>query len=376
LCHNKNLRVCKVSFVSDEMKKNISVTTAAKEFHRDNHYVPQTYLKHWGDAGGRVWAYRVLVAHPNAHLWKHTSTKGLGHHAHLYTRVVASDLTDEVERWLESDFETPAGKVIQKVVDDARLTSQDWLHLIRFLAAQDVRTPARLMEMLQRWNQTLPQLIDDTLKDSVKKLEASKRDGKPLDRGSPIDAGYFPLRVTTELVPGEEQGILRAETIVGRGLFLFNLKHLLTKTVNALLAHKWTILRAPKGIEWLTSDDPVVRLNYHNSTKYDFGGGWGSNGTEIFLPLSPHHLLYTRIGTMPPQRGTVISAELASQLQRFTIEHAHRFIFSATPEKSVSELRPRIVDPAASVAEVEQWKRWHEEQTTAERDLFGPRRAQ
>jgi Protein of unknown function (DUF4238) len=358
------------------MKKYISAPTAAEEFHRDNHYVPQTYLKHWDGTDGRVWAYRVLVSHHNVPLWKRASIKGLRYHTHLYTRVVASDLTDEVERWLESDFETPAGEVIQKVVDDARLTSQDWSHLIRFLAAQDVRTPARLMEMLQRWNQTLPKLMDDTLKDAVKKIEASKREGKPLDRGSPIDAGYFPLRVTTELVPGEEQGILRAETVVGRGLFLFNLKHLLTKTVNALLAHKWTILRAPKGIEWLTSDDPVVRLNYHNSTKYDFRGGWGSDGTEIFLPLSPHHLLYTRIGIRPPQRGTVISAELASRFQRFTIEHAHRFIYSSTAEKSVSELRPRIVDPVAFVADVEQWKRWHEEQTAAERNLFGPRRAQ
>ena len=226
------------------------------------------------------------------------------------------------------------------------------------------------MEMIQRWHQTLPKLMEDTLRDSVKELEVSKREGKPLDHSSPIDAGYFPLRVTTELVPGEKQGILRAETVVGRSLFLFNLKHLLTKTVNALLAHKWTILRAPEGIEWLTSDDPVVRLNYHNLIRYDFKGGWGSVGTEIFLPLSPRHLLYTKIGSKPPQRGTVMPIELANQLQRFTIEHAHRFIIAATPAKSVSELRPRIVDPVAFKADVEQWKRWHEEQTTAERNLF------
>ena len=284
--------------------------------------------------------------------------------------MVTSELTDEVERWLESDFETPAGEAIQKAIDGVQITPQDWSHLIRLLAAQDVRTPARLMEMIQRWHQTLPKLMEDTLRDSVKELEVSKREGKPLDHSSPIDAGYFPLRVTTELVPGKKQAILRAETVVGRSLFLFNLKHLLTKTVNALLAHKWTILRAPEGIEWLTSDDPVVRLNYHNLIRYDFKGGWGSVGTEIFLPLSPRHLLYTKIGSKPPQRGTVMPIELANQLQRFTIEHAHRFIIAATPAKSVSELRPRIVDPVAFKADVEQWKRWHEEQTTAERNLF------
>lgn len=351
------------------MKQDMAVIENVESFRRDNHYLSQTYLKNWSGTNGRIWAYRVLVSHPKVPPWKHRSVKGLVYHAHLYTRVVATGLTDEVERWLDSEFESPAGEVIQKVVADARLTSQDWSHLIRFLAAQDVRTPARLMEMLQRWHQTLPDLIEGTLKESVQELETSRREGKPLDRSSYIDAEYFPIRVTTELVPGEELGILRAETVVGRGLFLFNLKYLLTKTVNALLAHKWTILRSPKGMDWLTSDDPVVRLNYHNSTRYDFGGGWGSVGTEIFLPLSPHHLLYTKIGTKPPQRGTVVSTEHAEWLQRFTIEHAHRFIFAVAPEVSVSELRPRIVDPAAFADEVEQWKRWHEEQTVAERNL-------
>lgn len=176
--------------------------------------------------------------------------------------------------------------------------------------------------------------------------------------------------MTTELVPGEEQGMLGIETVVGRGLWLFSLKQLLTRTVNALMAHKWTILRSPEGIEWLTSDDPVVRLNYHNPTKYDFGGGWGSVGTEIFLPLSPRHLLYTKIGTKPPQRGTVVSTEPAGWLQRFTIEHAHRFIIAKEENESVSKIRPRIVDPAAFKTEKEQWKRWHEEQTVAERNLY------
>lgn len=303
------------------------------------------------------------------------SVKGLAHHAHLYTRVVASGLTDEVERWLCSDFESPAREVIQKVVADAQLTSQDWSHLIRFLAAQDVRTPARLMEMRQRWLQTLPELMDDTLKEVVQELETSVREGRPVNRSSHIDAEHFPCRVTRELVQGEEQGILEIETVVGRGLFLFNLKHLLTKTINVLIAHKWTILRSPKGIDWLTSDDPVVRLNYHNPTKYDFGGGWDSVGTEIFLPLSPRHLLYTKIGTRPPQRGTVVSTELADWLQRFTIEHAHNFIIAKEECESVYKIRPRIVDPAAFKAEDEQWKCWHAEQTDAELNLRNSRKA-
>jgi len=352
------------------MKQDTVVTENVESFRRYNRYVPQTYLKHWGGTDGRVFAYRVLVPHPNVRLWKPMSVRGLAFHAYLYTRVVANGLTDEVERWLDSEFEAPTGNVIQKVVDDERLTSQDWSYLIRFLAAQDVRTPARLMEMLRRWHRTLPDLIEDALKESVQELEISRRKGTPLDRSSHIDAEYFPCRVMTELVPGEEQGALGIETVIGRGLWLFSLKQLLTRTVNVLLAHKWTILRSPKGIEWLASDDPVVRLNYHNPTRYDFGGGWGSVGTEIFLPLSSRHLLYTKIGTKSPQRGTVVSTELAGWLQRFTIEHAHRFIIAKEENESVSKIRPRIVDPAAFETEKEQWKRWHEEQTVTERNLY------
>lgn len=338
-------------------------------FRRDNHYVPRTYLKHWGDADGQIWAYRLLVSHKNVPLWKHTSTKDFVYHEHLYTRALATGLTDEFEQWLGAEFESPAAEVIQKVVDDAQLTPQDWTHLVRFLAAQYVRTPARLMETIERWRKTLPELLEDTLKESVRELETSRREGKPLARSSQFDSEYLPIKVTTELILGEEQGNLRLETVVGRGLWLFSIKQLLTKTVNALLAHKWTILHSPKGIEWLTSDDPVVQLNFHNPTKYDFGGGWGSPGTEIFLPLSPNHLLYTKIGDKPPQRGTIISTEFANWVQRFTIEHAHRFVIAAAPDANVPELRPRTVDSVKFHAESEQWKLWHKEQTEAERNL-------
>ena len=338
-------------------------------FRRNNHYVSQAYLKRWADTNGRLWAYRVLVSHPKVPLWKHASAKGLAYHTHLYTLVVATGHTDEIERWLNSDFESPAENAIQKVVADDRLTSKDWSHLIKFLAAQDVRTPARLMENFKRW-ETLPDLVKDVLEKSVQKFETANREGKPLDHSSPVGTEYFPSRVTIESVPGEEGGILRFESVIGRSLWLFHLRRALTKTVNALLAHKWTILCSPEGIEWLTSDDPVVKLNYNGLTnKYDFGGGWGSAGTEIFLPLSPRHLLYTRIGDRPPRRGEVVSMKFAGLCQRFTIEHAHRFVFAATPNASVSELRPRTVDSKTFFTEVEQWRRWHEEQSDAERDL-------
>ena len=345
------------------------------ELTRDNHYVPRSYLKRWADDCGRIWSYRILASHQNVPLWKPQSTKGLAYHEHLYTRVVASGETDDIERWIEKEFESPAKGSIHKAVSNEKLTATDWQKLIRFLAAQDARTPARLMKVLKRLHETLPAIIEATLADSVRKLEAAKHDGVSLSHADHPHDEFFPGRVTVETFPEQEGGQLRFETVVGRGLWLFSLKQLLTKTVNALLEHKWTILRSPPGMEWLTSDDPVVCLNYHDAKKYDFGGGWGSKGTEIFLPLSPNHLMYTRIGEKPWPKGHVLSRELAQSLQRFTVEHAHRFVFGRTQDPSVAAWRPRVVDSSTYDAEVKQWRQWHEDQSNAERELFNTQRS-
>ena len=101
----------------------------------DNHYVSCGYLKRWASSGGRIWTYRILVSHPHVPLWKECFPKEVAYHPHLYTRVMAGQATDEIERWLDSEFETPAEEALQKATSDARLTPDDWKRLIHFLAA-------------------------------------------------------------------------------------------------------------------------------------------------------------------------------------------------------------------------------------------------
>jgi len=121
---------------------------------------------------------------------------------------------------------------------------------------------------------------------------------------------------------------------------------------------------------WLTSDNPVVCLNYYHDGKYDFKGGWGKVGTEIFLPLSPSHLMFTQIGKKPHPRGTVVSAELATAFQRLIVEHAHRYVFGSSPNSQVETWRPRVIDACAFNAERVEWQKWNTEQFTAEREFL------
>jgi hypothetical protein len=328
-------------------------------FQRDNHYVPCMYLKHFEVSPGRVLAYRILVAHPRVPLWKETAIRGIAYHAHLYTRIVSGIQTDEIEKWLNTEFETPAEDALNKATCDSRLSPTDWHNLIRFLAAQDVRTPARLSENIERWKETLPAMLDDTLREAVNKLEEVKKSGESINIAKTANSEYIPLRVTPEIKPGQEFGELKAEVIVGRALWLFSMKHTLANTAKVLHDHHWSMLKAPDGLTWITSDDPVIRLNYYGDGKYDFRGGWGNPGTEIFLPLDPRHLLYTKVGERPQRWVTVVSREIAEMIRGFIAQHAHRFIFAASSDSEVPKMRPRIVDAVRLRDERQQWLKWN-----------------
>ena len=343
-------------------------------FQRDNHYVSCLYLKRFAASPGRVWTYRTLVAHSRVPVWKLAAIKGVAYRAHLYTRLAAGVPTDEIERWLNADFETPAEEALMKATADMRLSPTDWHNLVRFLAAQDVRTPARLAENLQRWKETLPGMLDETLQDSVRRFDLAKKSGQVIKPTTVAHSDYIPLRITTQTQPGQEFGKVKGEMVAGRGLWFFSMRHLLTKTAKVLHNHRWSILAPPDELTWFTTDDPVVRLNYYGDGRYDFKGGWGNPGTEIFLPLDPRHLLYTKVGERPPRRGWVVPRAEAEMIRRFIAEHAHRFIFAASPDAEVPRLRPRIVDLALLRDEDEQWRRWHGDQTNAERELIDSRK--
>lgn len=347
-------------------------------FSKDNHYVSQGYLKRWESSPGKVWVYQLLVSHQDVSLWTEKNTRGTAYQQHLFTRKIAEEESDEIEKWFSQEYETPAEEAIQKAVTDQRLTSSDWKKLVRFLAMQDVRTPARLEEHLTSSMERTPKILEDTLKELSAVLEANKESGGEIPLpGTPstdfsLPSG-FPLRVTTVFKEGGEFVTLKAETAIGRASWLWSVLFLLQNTANILHEHKWTILHPAKGMNWLTSDKPVVRLNYYGAGKYDFGGGWGKNGTELFLPLGPEHLLYTRIGHRAPVRGTRCSIEQTHLIRRLLAEHADRMVFAHFADPEIPNLIPRKVDDEHFKYERAQWDNWHEEQNKSEKHLLAVR---
>src|SRR5579862_4320308 len=109
---------------------------------RDNHFVAQFYLRNFASASNDVYEYRILVSHSSVPVWKPVCVAGTAYERNLYTRMVGGEEADDIEKWLNRDFETPASGPLQRVIEDRELSPDDWDLLTRFLASQIVRTPA------------------------------------------------------------------------------------------------------------------------------------------------------------------------------------------------------------------------------------------
>jgi hypothetical protein len=325
------------------------------DFHRKNHYVPQTYLKRWAFPTdvNKIWEYWILVEHENVSLWKESSIKLIANHLHLYTRIVAGDESDELERWFDREFETPIENVLQKVTSDIQLTPSDWRVLVRFLSAQYVRTPARLLEKSQHWDRFLLEILEKGANNLARRIKVTPNTAIQI-----LHNGYIKIGVTPE---GIKLNILR-----GRGLWLKKIEAELA-TAEVLHQHKWIILYPPKGMSWFTTDDPVICLNDQNPQEYSFNWGWATTkATEICMPLSPRHLLYTKVGERPHYRSRVSSLQEAAMIRRCIAEHAHRSIFASEQDTDVAELRPRTVNAGAVESEKAQWHNLNKDQIEAE----------
>lgn len=337
---------------------------------RNNHYVPQLYLRNWSKTPDKVWRYRLLVSHTNVPLWDNASIVSTGSFNDLYTYSDGESESDEFEQWFNTEVEIPANKVITKVVNNALLSRNDFNVLSKYVAAQYVRTPARLNKQLKFYKNKLPASIDAALNRAIKKLEMKIEKGETIQVNNENDAARFiPARVTIQRNTDNDDGLIKYETLLGRGVWLYEIRHVVENTSRVLQNHHWQIIKVAPGAKWCTSDDPVICLNYSGLDNYDFGGGWNRPNSEIILPLSPQHILYTKVGSSSDDDILQENPFYTFLFQKLIIEHAHRNIYSYSAFDSISACRQRVVDYDTFNYEKDTWTKWYAEQTSAEQAL-------
>jgi hypothetical protein len=334
-----------------------------------NHWVPRSYLRRWSSDGRRVWAYQLLVPHGNVPLWKLRSIEYTAGADHLYTTVKTGD-SDEFEKWLKAEIEDPALEPLTNIVEGRTLSRNEWDHVTRYVLALDRRTPASYLEDARRWEKELPGMMNRIMADVPRQLKAAakaKKAGRPspIDLAPPHTDAVVPVRSWREDADEPGMAKLRAEIVVGRELWLYSMRHVLSETIQKIGHVRWSVMHPHSGSEWFTSDHPVLRLNFNSIDDYNFGGGWVNRGSEVIVPISPTHLLYRQVGHDHPAT-IVASPEQTVQLQRFIAERAHREIYATRESQRPVMFRPRAVNADQFKHEQSEWATWHERQSAAE----------
>lgn len=331
------------------------------QFARNNHYIPQFYLRQWANQEQKVWEYKLLVSHDNVPCWQLVSLKdSTAWQRDLYTGFVKDNETDEVEHWYDYEIENPAQITFEKISNNEKLNKLDVSRLIRFVAAQYVRTPAAYFRSKL--------VFENTVHKTIKKDSSELTIGSANYLTKPASTNefnkfskWFPFEINIG-EPSEENNMVKVEFTTGftRNMWHFQNYTLLDRTYSCLLEHDWHVVSAPPGVRLNTSDDPVVFANFYDEGKYDFKGGWGRKNGNAFFPISPYHFLFTQMGDGVDEKYVKDNIFLLTYwMQRITIENAFRRIYSVSQNNSVISCRKRMVSELDYKNEREIWANWN-----------------
>lgn len=339
---------------------------------RDHHYIPQFYLKQWSNSNmSHIWEYKLLVSHVDVPEWQLASIKGaIGWHRDLYTGIIDEQEIDEVEHWFDQEIENPAQKIFEKINNNSKLSKQEFEKLLRFIAAQHVRTPASYFKTQEKFESrgldNIKMDFSELTDRATNYLIKAKSNSEHRDYSK-----WFPCKIEIgEKLKDGEKAVIEVSTAFTRNMWHFLNYRLLNRTYTCLLEHDWHIIETPPGVKLYTNDDPVAFVNFYDEARYDFNGGWGKRLGNAFYPISPNHFLFTEIGSSINDDYIKSNLyRLTYWMQKITIENAFRSVYSLSANSFMRSCRQRTVDALEYKREQDIWKNWNEAQLEFENEL-------
>lgn len=331
-----------------------------------NHYVPQFYLRNWSNDGNKIWVYSLLVPDSKVPYWKEKSIETTAVWNDLYTRYNGVTAVDDFEKWFNKEFETPAEPVIKKLINGEKITKQEEIIITHFVAAQSIRVPAQVGRILDISYRCATKVLSKNIFSELdkQKIEKFTKNNSNLEhkKGNEL----LPIKVKID----REKNCAEINTTIGRGYYLYSLRHLLTNTLSKIESHKWQVIHSAEGISFPTTDNPVICLNYRGINDYDFDGGWGRINGNIIMPISPNCLLFTQIGSNSRFEEADYSPFWSEFFRKIIIEHAYRFVYADKRQRGMLAINPRHINLKLYLEEKNKMADWNDDQLKAEQDIL------
>ena len=316
-----------------------------KQLTHHNHYVPKFYLRRWSSNGNSIWDYRVIVASEHERHWETTSLRDAATWDDLYTQHINGMDNDAIEDHLCKEYETPAAAVLRKLDCGHSLSSNELSVLVDFWFIQHLRTPAYLRKVANKYENIFEPVAKQTVESLNEQLMNS--DGRLIANRKSLEIAVSPFpQQPLEIELNRDSCEVTVRTSVGRSGYLAAVGSLLNGPVrNRLRNYSWSVIRAPIGSHFYTSDNPAVvfGLSSNGSVMTD-GLGLGQHNVNLVLPLDADRVLFTQVGSLPLGYPSTFTTTQVGYINEAICKSAFRHIYSKEKDDSVRRIRPRVVD--------------------------------
>ena len=314
---------------------------------RDNHYVPQMYLKQWriNSNPSKIYVYRLLVPNENYPTWRRSSIENTAKIKNLYVRIEDDSEYDNFEVDFNQTYETPATIPLEKACNGERMSAQEWQIIINYILAQYVRVPAFFF-FIQSWgSKNVQGILKKELDSAIRQVEEDKE--KTVTHAISNRSSLIPIQF--EIISEDDNHLqpeLKATTVVGKNLWLFAIQVALSSTscvYNLFHRMKWKIITACDGITWPTSDNPVVIIDVTTGKVCFNNDGVDGKNKLLVMPISPRKAI---VGSQIKYfyKNTTANRTLSLIIRKAIIENASMYIYCNYQDSTIPAARSRIVD--------------------------------
>ncbi len=129
----------------------------------------------------------------------------------------------------------------------------------------------------------------------------------------------------------------------GKNNFLEELLNNANTTVDALLDKQMRIWKAPKGTEFVTSDNPLVTFVVVPNGEFAPGFGFRRKETIAFMPISPTRCISFGGEGRDPMEHFELNVDAMRKLTWAMIASAHHFVYANTQDASIKQMGDELI---------------------------------
>lgn len=331
---------------------------------RDNHYVPQAYLRQWSNNGNTIWTYDTIVWDKRQRVWVSKGVKSVAHWLDFYTQVCEDGtIDDSIEVLFGDSYELKASNILKKVRENESLTSEDMSALVDFAILQMIRTPAAYLN-----NRTAMELafFSAASKTANKFLEL-ERDPNFNENASALVKALLPNsppfpQWEFSITLDECTGDYTYSMPMGRRNYLASMGYIFNgKIGKRIRSYRWNVIEMPEGTMLPTCDNPFVRADLRSLDRSKEVHHDLPQCTNCFMPLTPKHLLCADSDADRPIAVRLAEDdELLELVNELIVLNAYRYVYDCKRSSWIEKLRPRRVDPEYCSKMLDVMRRWNE----------------